>query len=474
MTNKILPDFKEKILSKKIPDAKVEEVEGGIEIKTSYALGKINFYALDVLIVEMSVTNLADDENKFYLHFELRDLNYALELFDEMIQTLLDLKDKQSLKILLSCTGGLTTGFFADKLNETAKILSLNYEFNAVPFHQLYNVGFDYSVILFAPQIAYQIKNAQEILHDKLVLKIPPKIFASYDSGEMLDFIRSELDNWTKTVEERAILKVRAGLIKSDAKILSIAVMPFANQTRIAYKIYQKGVPLCNETVIKGRIKIAQDLQDIMDTASRLSVPYDTAGIAIPGIIQRGHFMFNFYGEVAVDLKSLLEEKYHVPVTISNNANSAALGYYAQQDKYENIVFFTRPRNFSASGLGIIVNGKMISGAHNIAGEMQFITKEFFTEEGIDNWNKHKIINWEKIPDMIAREIRAAISVIDPELICVRSEMTPDLEKIKTALKKFIPAEYLPEFVYIPDAEMAEYILLGQMILSLEELESRK
>mgnify|MGYP003571279186 CR=1 FL=1 len=471
--SEILKDFKEKILSTTFDAGTISEVNGNIEIKTSYAEGKINFYALDVLIVEMSVTNLADDENKFYLHFELRDLNYASELFEEMLSTIIDLKNKQSLKILLSCTGGLTTGFFADKLNETAKMLSLNYEFSAVPFHKLYNVGFDYSVILLAPQIAYQIKTAQEILHDKLVLKIPPKIFASYDAGEMLEFIRAELDNRTKTVEERAILKVRAGLIKSDAKILSIAVMPFANQTRIAYRIYQKGAVLLNETVIKGRIKISHDLQDIMDTASRLGVPFDTAGIAIPGIIQKGHFVFNFYGEVTLDLKGLLEEKYKIPVTISNNANAAALGYYAQQDKFENIVFFTRPRNFTASGLGIVINGKMISGAHNIAGEMQYISREFFTDEDQELWEKNKTVDWKKVPDTIAREIRAAISVTDPELICVRSEMTPDLEKIKTALKKFIPAEYLPEFIYIPDAEMAEYILLGQMILSLEELENK-
>ena len=97
--NEILSDFKQKILSKKFDEGKIFEVDDGIEIKTSYAVGKINFYELDVLIVEMSVVNLADDENKFYLHFELRDLNHAEELFEEMIQTLIDLKNKQSLKI---------------------------------------------------------------------------------------------------------------------------------------------------------------------------------------------------------------------------------------------------------------------------------------------------------------------------------------------------------------------------------------
>ena len=453
---------------------KISEVEGNIEIKTSYAVGKINFYALDVLIVEMSVTNLADGENKFYLHFELRDLNYAEELFAEMLATIIDLKDEQSLKILLSCTGGLTTGFFADKLNETAKLLGLKYEFSAVAFSKLYNVGFDYSVILLAPQIAYQLKNVEQILHDKLILKIPPKIFASYNSGAMLTFIDSELENFTKTVEERAILKVRAGLIKNDAKILSIAFLPTGQNTRIAYRIYQNGVPLISETVIKGRLNLFRDLQDILDTISHRAVPFDTIGIAIPGIVHENRLDFNFYGSINQNLKQTLEEKYNLPVKLSNNANAAALGYYAQQDKHENIVFFTRPRNFLASGLGVVVNGKMIPGAHNITGELKFLSGEFFTPEDKQLWEQENMIDFEKIPQFIDRELRAVISILDPEIICVRSEMTPDLEKIKIDLQKYIPAEYLPEFVYIPDAEMAEYVLLGQMILSLEELERDK
>ena len=146
---KILQSFKEKILSAKLDDAKIFEVEGNFEIKTAYAIGKINFYALDVLIVEMSVTNLADDENKFYLHFELRDLNYAEELFAEMLATITDLKSKQTVKILLSCTGGLTTGFFADKLNETAKILELDYKIDAIHFNKIFNVGFGRDFFLF-------------------------------------------------------------------------------------------------------------------------------------------------------------------------------------------------------------------------------------------------------------------------------------------------------------------------------------
>ena len=462
MSTDILNEFKQKILSTNFSEGTISEIGGNIEIKTPYAVGKINFYELEVNIVEMSVTNLADEENKFYLHFELRDLAYAEELFSEMLDTLVDLKNQQKLKILLSCTGGLTTGFFADKLNEAAELLSLDYEFNAVPFHKLYNAGFDYSVILLAPQIAYQLKTAQDILHDKLVLKIPPKVFASYDSAEMLKFLRAELDNWTKTVEERAIMKVRAGLIKNDAKILSIAVLPSHNQTR-------NGAPLFEETVIKGKLNVIRDLQDILDTVGCRCKKFDAVGIAISGAVHDGHLdLKDFMNSPETNLQKFLEEKYKVPVTLTNNLKSAALGYYVQQDKYENILFVSRPVGFRSSGLGMVLNGKVFNGAHNMAGEIRYIMKSIVDAA---DWEENNLVDPEKVLNHIAFEIRAGIAIVDPQLICVRSPMTPDIEKIKDKVKEYIPAEYLPAFVYLRDEEIAEYVLLGQMILSLESLE---
>ena len=166
----IAADFKSWILAQKIPDATVTDAGDSIKISTSYAAGEVNFHDLDVFIIEMILTNRADGENKFYLHFELKDLAYAQELFGEMAETLADLKNQQSVRILLSCTGGLTTGYFAQKLNEAAELLSLDFKFDAVPFHKLYSAAFDYSVILLAPQIAYQAKSAQEVLNGQLVL----------------------------------------------------------------------------------------------------------------------------------------------------------------------------------------------------------------------------------------------------------------------------------------------------------------
>ena len=183
----MLSKFKQKILSKKIYDCTIEEVGDNFKIKTSCAEGQINFYAPEN-IVEMSVDDL-QGENKFYLHFELRDLKTAEKFFAEMLQTLKDLQSKKITKILLSCTSGLTTGFFADKLNSAAKILSLDLEFSAVPFNKISTVADDCEIILLAPQVAYQFENVKKNLPDKKIYSIPTKIFASYNSVALINFI---------------------------------------------------------------------------------------------------------------------------------------------------------------------------------------------------------------------------------------------------------------------------------------------
>ena len=57
----------------------------------------------------MSNTYLHTDE--FYLHFQMKNMKHALELFNEMLEIIQTLVNRPQVKILLSCSGGLTTGF---------------------------------------------------------------------------------------------------------------------------------------------------------------------------------------------------------------------------------------------------------------------------------------------------------------------------------------------------------------------------
>ena len=186
-----ISEFKSWILSQRIPGGKMEDAGDSIKITTPSATGAVNFHDLDVFIIEMSVENLADGENKFYLHFEFVDLAAAKENFIAMLRSLNETNKNRTLKILFSCTGGLTTGYFAEKLNEASAILARKFEFNAVPESKLNEVGGDYDIIMIAPQIGYKLQKISEAFPDTLVLKIPPKVFAAYDANELIKFF-----NW--------------------------------------------------------------------------------------------------------------------------------------------------------------------------------------------------------------------------------------------------------------------------------------
>ncbi|MBR2214435.1 MAG: ROK family protein [Selenomonadaceae bacterium] len=469
----MIETFKKIILAKANADIAMTATEDKISLKAAHAEGEINFYRLATVIVEMSVKSLIDGENKFYLHFELKDLAHAEELLAEMLDTLADIKEHHKLKILLCCTGGLTTGYFGDKLNEAARLLSLDFTFNAVPFPKLYTEGVSYDVILLAPQIAFQYQKVCAMLPDKFVRKIPPKIFAAYDVGAAVAFVQAELKKERVASTGYAEAQGVDHALKADAKILSIALMPFygeARRTRIAYRIYQRGKVIHEERVIKGRFNVVRDIEDILDTVSVRCMKYDAVGIALPGIVRDGRLDLHTFIDPEFNLHEHLEQKYRVPIIIENNANAAALGYWAQQTEAQNMIFMSQPRGYTVGGQGIILNGKLWRGCHNVAGETKFVCFKVLTK---DEWERHTEPDSERIYDMLLFQITAGIAVMDPELICVRSEMATDMEKIAARLQEYIPTPYLPKFRHVTEVEMSECIMLGQMLLCLEVLQSR-
>lgn len=191
--NQKFVELKTWILARKIPNVTVEDTGETILFRAKNAVGRVNFYELDALIVEMAVDEKtgASDDDSFYLHFEPVDMDAAKENFNAMIQRLTAKKPDESLKILFSCTGGLTTGYFASKLNEASKILSRKYEFVAVPFAKVEEVAADFDIIMIAPQVGYKLQELSNKFPDSLVMKIPPKVFAAYDANELVKFF-----NW--------------------------------------------------------------------------------------------------------------------------------------------------------------------------------------------------------------------------------------------------------------------------------------
>ena len=170
-----------------------------IMLRTDYGEASIQFTEIEEnTIVEFKITFDKDHSVKFYLHFELNDENHAKQLYDEMVETLIGLKDQKTLKVLLSCSAGLTTSMFAENLNSVAEMLGLDYHFDAVSYLSLYEEVQNYDIVFIAPQIGYMYNRLKESLPDKLVLQIPTSLFASYDALGAIQFIQQEFKNIEK------------------------------------------------------------------------------------------------------------------------------------------------------------------------------------------------------------------------------------------------------------------------------------
>ena len=64
------------------------------------------------------------------------------------------------------------------------------------------------------------------------------------------------------------------------------------------------------------------------------------------------------------------------------------------------------------------------------------------------------------------------IAVADPEVILVRSDLTPDMDELRSGLLQYIDEENMPDLIRVTD--IREYACLGTMMYGLFRLRRMK
>lgn len=426
-------------------------------LETEYAEGSIVFH--DLNIIELIIVSKKNNENVFYLHFQLNDADHAKSLLDEMIRTLIALKDRQKTKVLLCCTSGLTTSYFAMQLNQAAADLKLDYEFNAINYARLYESGFDYDIILLAPQIQYNFRKVKEIFRRKTVLNIPASVFAGYQTGNVFSMIRSAQDAERNADPQKEAIR---SAFDNDYRILCIGLINHFDSYRIGYCIYDHGKRTLNKEVIKNTHSF-QDIEDLLDYVLARHENIDAIAIAYPGISWRGRL---YHPDASLDNSvntgRRLEEKYGHHVILINDVNAMALGYHALYEDTDNMAFLFQPRGSYLAGTGIIMNGKLHRGWKSYAGETGRLVPAM-TEHA-----ETAIFDPQGALEIVSKQLLALITIAAPEKIVLYSELTPETEEIRKYLSGYIPEEYIPEIIWTDS--LKSYLLPGAMIHALEVL----
>ncbi|MDO4404592.1 MAG: ROK family protein [Atopobiaceae bacterium] len=454
--------------------------------ETDYATAQINFYdmAPDPEIVELHIEEKATGEAKFFLHFHAAEREHAIQLFNEMVQVLLSLEAQQTTEVLLCCTVGMTTSFFAERLNQVAEARGLDWHFSAVAASEAFEHGRDKAAVLVAPQIGYQAARMQTAMPEVPVLAIPTATFASYDAAGCVEWLREELANRKKTTEQRALELVARDLV-NDKRVLVIASHSGANGNFIRYRVYNRGEVTLDREVIKHTLSLA-DLMDIIDTQAcscKGGIGVDAIGIAMPGSIDEGTFDLTLSmlidlgeGDLAdclagarnFDIAKYFNERYDVPVFFCNNSNAAALGWYGSHEGYNTIAFHSQAVGWAVGGQGYVVDGHIVQGAHGIAGEVRLIAELLRYTHPL-HFNPYSP---DDVREMVGQMLAVACATIDPEVIAVRCDLLPDMDELADELAKYVAHEQQPKLVHVDNYN--ECILLGMMLVCLQKLSEGK
>lgn len=182
--------------------------------------------------------------------------------------------------------------------------------------------------------------------------------------------------------------------------------------------IFSSVINMVGEVLFQNKKELNQILyNDIEVELSEMVEKFpklDVVSIGVPGIVINGVIgLCDVISLRHTDLKKNIEEKFSVRVVIENDVNSAALGYYdlSKHLSAESIVYLYFPDKGSP-GAGIVVNGKVLRGETNFAGEVGFLPLGINYEDQGRTQNDKK-----KFFDYLTNTIITLNSVINPQSI---------------------------------------------------------
>ncbi|MEG0365764.1 MAG: hypothetical protein RR585_02950, partial [Coprobacillus sp.] len=114
-------------------------------------VGEIYFWSMHNIIEE----TIVDKDNKiiFYLHFRIVNMantkRFIIDFLNQLVYS------QQPKRIGMSCSCGITTSVFVEKIQKLSQMMNLPYHFEVVPINQITDIYEDFDMIILAPQTSY-------------------------------------------------------------------------------------------------------------------------------------------------------------------------------------------------------------------------------------------------------------------------------------------------------------------------------
>ena len=134
------------------------------------------------------------------------------------------------------------------------------------------------------------------------------------------------------------------------------------------------------------------------------------------------------------------------------------------------MVLHTQQTGYTIGGQGIVVDGHLVKGRKNFAGELSPLFKTInghpdFDHEWDESWTADGMRN------LVASMLVADISLVAPDAIYVAVDLLDDMDALRAEIAKSFGKTldaYIPDLVRVTDYR--ETIALGELALCLQKL----
>jgi len=218
-------------------------------------------------------------------------------------------------------------------------------------------------------------------------------------------------------------------------------------------------------------LKTSIDYDVLENLAAELIDTYENIhaiGIGIPGVVNRHNVIDICDIEELVNcaLGDRLTDRFGMDVVIENDMNLVAYGVYQDGEYHEDtslaVVAFYKD---SWPGSGIIVDGHIIRGNTNFAGEVSYLSL------GCSRYEQRELLkNRKDIIEIVAKTICSITSIINPRIIVMTgTTLVHDmLDEICGLVSQVIPQKHRPQILL--EDNVQEYYLKGLSSMTLEYL----
>jgi len=214
---------------------------------------------------------------------------------------------------------------------------------------------------------------------------------------------------------------------------------------------------------LSGRIVVSTDTKvETIDLASfegiiaPLAASYPTIkaiGFGFPGYDEGGEIRMSDYKKlVGTSLSRHFSELYKVPVIMENDVNAAAMGFNSRNRlNGEGVLIYLYFPDRHPPGAGIFINGKLLKGKDNFAGEIAAIPLDVA-------WNESLYSSFDCFCEASAKLITALCSVLNPDRIILNGSFLSEAYRaaILQRCSQSLPFHVLP-VIQLSDDFTADY-----------------